>query len=131
MATFGERLRLLREERGLVQKEIGALIGVDESSVSKYELDQRTPPPNSIIILANHFNVSTDYLLGVSNSRLHVEEVIVDKYDNASFEDLLFNLIYINQALVNKMHERELVDKNRVHDLLNELIKRLLDKKND
>jgi transcriptional regulator with XRE-family HTH domain len=69
VVTFGQRLRLLRERKGLVQKQISDFLGVSESTVGKYENDQRTPPPDTITKLATYFNVSTDYLLGVSNER--------------------------------------------------------------
>lgn len=69
MATLGQRIRLLREERGLGQKEIGGLLGVSVSSIGKYENDERTPSPTAIVKLADFFGVSTDYLLGRSEIR--------------------------------------------------------------
>lgn len=69
MSTFGQRLRLLREEKKMVQKEIADLLGVSQSTIGKYEADQRTPSPKAIIKLAVFFNVSTDFLLGHSDIR--------------------------------------------------------------
>ena len=69
VATFGDRLRSLRKEKGLTQKEIGALLGVSADSIGKYESGDRTPEPNDIIILAKFFGVSADYLLGISDIR--------------------------------------------------------------
>jgi transcriptional regulator with XRE-family HTH domain len=69
MNTFGQRLRVLREEKKLVQKEIADLLNVSQSTIGKYESDQRTPSPDAIIKLAMFFEVSTDYLLGVSDIR--------------------------------------------------------------
>lgn len=69
MASFPERLRELRKYKDVGQKEVGAIIGLSESSIGKYELGERTPDPDSIIKLADFFNVSTDYLLGISNER--------------------------------------------------------------
>lgn len=69
MSTFGERLRLLREEKKLAQKEIAALLKVSQSSIGKYENDERTPSPTAIVKLADFFGVSTDYLLGHSEIR--------------------------------------------------------------
>lgn len=65
MANFSERLRELRKENNLGQKEVGAWIGVSDSSIRKYESDgSRTPNPEAIKILAKKFGVTTDYLLG-------------------------------------------------------------------
>jgi len=69
LSTFGQRLRLLREEKKMVQKEIADLLGVSQSTIGKYETDQRTPSPKAIIKLAVFFDVSTDFLLGHSDIR--------------------------------------------------------------
>jgi transcriptional regulator with XRE-family HTH domain len=69
MSTFGQRLRLLRDEKKMVQKEIADLLDVSQSTIGKYEGDQRTPSPDAIIKLAVFFEVSTDYLLGHSEIR--------------------------------------------------------------
>lgn len=68
MSVFGERLRQLRELRGLGQKEVGAWIGVSDSSIGKYESSARTPNPDAIMTLAEKFGVTSDYLMGISNS---------------------------------------------------------------
>ena len=64
MASFGSRLKELRTANRCGQKELGALIGVSDSSIRKYESGDRTPTPEAIRTLAKYFNVSTDYLLG-------------------------------------------------------------------
>ena len=69
MSKFGERLRALRRERDLGQKEIAALCGLSPSSIGKYEKGSRTPPPDVISKLADKFGVTTDYLLGKSDIR--------------------------------------------------------------
>ena len=68
-STFGQRLHLLREEKNMVQKEIADLLDVSQSTIGKYESDQRTPTPDAIIKLAIFFEGSTDYLLGHSEIR--------------------------------------------------------------
>lgn len=76
MNSFGQRLRLLREEKKMVQKEIAGLIDVSESTVGKYENGLRTPTPETIIKLAKYFEVSSDYLLGYSEIRETAEEIL-------------------------------------------------------
>ena len=76
MITFGERLRLLREERKMGQKEIGDLLGVSVSSVGKYENGDRTLSPDAIIKLADFFDVSSDFLLGRSQVREPAEKIL-------------------------------------------------------
>lgn len=64
MASFAERLRELRLQKDVGQKEVGAILGVSDSSIRKYESGERTPDPNSLIKLADYFGVTTDDLLG-------------------------------------------------------------------
>ena len=97
MATFGERLRLLREERKLGQKEIAALLEVSVSCVGKYENEQRTPPPKTIHALADYFGVSTDYLLGRIEVRDPVILNIMPKLPEQAREEIEDYIIYINQ----------------------------------
>lgn len=58
------RLRDLREEHNLTQKELGALVGVAQSNINRWENGTVCPSADFVIKLANYFNVSTDYLLG-------------------------------------------------------------------
>ncbi len=83
MNTFGQRLRLLREEKKMVQKEIADLLNVSQSTIGKYENDQRTPSPDAIIKLAVFFKVSTDYLLGHSDIRNPFEVTYPDLTEEA------------------------------------------------
>jgi len=64
MANFAERLKELRIEHGMSQDAVGKIIGVKRYSVCGYEKGKNFPEVAGLIILADHFNVSTDYLLG-------------------------------------------------------------------
>lgn len=67
--TFGQRLTDLREEKGIRQKELAALINVSPSTVSNYENDVHYPDVAILCQLADYFNVSTDYLLARTDYR--------------------------------------------------------------
>ena len=67
MATFSERLRLLRTQKGLSQMEFAKQIGVSKSSVNMYERGEREPGLETLELLADYFNVDMDYLLGKSD----------------------------------------------------------------
>lgn len=66
---FGARLKELRTQSGLTQKQLGELIGVTKSVVSFYELRERTPSPEVLIKIASVFHVSSDYLLGIEKGK--------------------------------------------------------------
>ena len=58
------RLRDLREDHDMVQKEVAAFLGIDQRVYSNYELGKRTLPLPHLVTLADHYRVSTDYFLG-------------------------------------------------------------------
>ena len=69
-----KRIRQLRLERGINQKELGDAVGVSKQSVSNWENGNIMPSVDLLIRLANVFGVSTDYLLGRTEGRtLRVE----------------------------------------------------------
>lgn len=61
---LSERLRYLRREKKMSQAALAEAIGVAQSSITSYERDERKPSYEVLCLLADYFNVSTDYLLG-------------------------------------------------------------------
>lgn len=66
---WNERIRELREDSDKKQKEIASLLNIGQKTYSDYELGKTRIPIDSIIILAKYYNVSMDYITGVSNSK--------------------------------------------------------------
>ena len=64
---FGTRLKELRKQNSITQTELGRLLGVEKSTISMYENGKSFPSYDTLIQIATHFNLSTDYLLGVSD----------------------------------------------------------------
>lgn len=67
MTTTGQRLRLLREQRGQSQEEIAKLIGVGRTTYLKYESGENKPT-RKLKELATLFNVTSDYIMGFSDN---------------------------------------------------------------
>lgn len=59
-----ERIRNLREDADLTQREIGAIINVPQRTYAYYESGERMIPPHVLSALADYYRVSVDYLLG-------------------------------------------------------------------
>lgn len=64
---LGERLKELREERDLTQRELAKKLGINSVTYLHYEKDQREPPLSLLADMAKFFDVSVDYLLGLNN----------------------------------------------------------------
>ena len=69
MMRFNERLKELRLERQLSQKELAAMISTGQSSISAWERGEREPLAHQLVDLAGVFECSVDYLLGISDSK--------------------------------------------------------------
>lgn len=69
MDHFAQRLKQLRQEKGLSQDALGEIIGVSNHAVSTYETGKNYPEVKKFFILAEYFEVSLDYLAGWSDIR--------------------------------------------------------------
>lgn len=61
------RLRELRGEKGLTLIDVSSFLGLTPQVLSRYERGDREPDLNTLIMLANYYGVSIDYLLGREN----------------------------------------------------------------
>ena len=62
------RLKDLREDRDLKQRELAAFLNCSQQVYSNYELGQRDLPTDVLIRLAEFYQVSTDYILGLTSN---------------------------------------------------------------
>lgn len=61
---FGKRLKKLRENADINQEKLGNILGLSASTIGMYEQGRRQPDNETLIKVAEYFDVSTDYLLG-------------------------------------------------------------------
>lgn len=69
MEILAERLRLLRKERKLTQEEFARFMGLSTGGYQRYELNEREPSASQIVDFSKYFDVSADFLLGLSDQR--------------------------------------------------------------
>ena len=73
--TIQERLKDLRVERGLTLEQLAEQTGLSKSALGKYEADDfKDISPFSIVTLAKFYGVSTDYLLGMTETKNHPDK---------------------------------------------------------
>lgn len=63
------RIRDLRTDFDLTQKELAKILGMSQTGYSKYETGENDIPTEVLIRLSNYYNVSIDYLLGQTNCK--------------------------------------------------------------
>lgn len=73
MRSFGDILTSLREERGIYQKELAAILKVSVGTVSNYENNIHFPDQEALLQLADYFGVTVDYLLGRTSYRYSLD----------------------------------------------------------
>ncbi|CEP93021.1 putative transcriptional regulator [[Clostridium] sordellii] len=88
---IGKRIKELRAQKDVTQKELADFIGLTPKMISFYEKEERFPPHDIILKLSDFFDVSTDYLLGKSNVRdiKSNDNLIVIKENEKDVEELL------------------------------------------
>ena len=81
------RIKILREKRGIIQEILAAELGKTQQMLSKYEKDVTIIKVDILKKLAEYFNVTTDYLLGVSDvkrdltGQIRINETLDEYYD--------------------------------------------------
>lgn len=73
------RLKDLREDNDLTQKEVAKMLQTTQQQYSKYEIGIRLIPIDKLEILANFYNTSIDYLLGRTNNKEPYKDKITSK----------------------------------------------------
>lgn len=67
MKEFAERLKDLRLEKGLSQRQLGKLVNISHNAIAQWESESRIPNAEMVVTLAKFFSVTTDYLLGLTD----------------------------------------------------------------
>ena len=75
MDNVSKRIVSLREEKGETQQELANAVGITRQSLSRYEIAARTASVEVLGALAQHFNVSADYLLGLSDVKSTEQDI--------------------------------------------------------
>ncbi len=110
LEKFSYRLTVLLDENNMKQTELAKKVGISNVTICRYLTAERIPRLDVVIKIASLFNVSVDYLLGLSN-----DKVINDSEDNYDFNIL---------AIIDKLYSLEKgvnLSKSQI-----ELIKKLL-----
>lgn len=112
MAQFGEILAELRQDKKLTQKELAKAVFVTPGTISNYENGVHFPDVEKLIVLADFFHVSTDYLLGRSRvpfaADIFDETVINGKTVGAVIHDIRSITVDRKRTLVSILNDMKL-----------------------
>ena len=82
MITLADRLKELRKDKGLTQKDLGDILGVGKTTISMYENGNSTPNDEIKLKICDYFDISLDYLIGKSSIKNYSENPHFESIDN-------------------------------------------------
>ncbi len=129
--TIGERLKDLRVERKLTLEQLADEVGISKSALGKYESDNgKDISPYSISLLADYYGVSSDYLMGRTETKnhpntalheLHLSDDAIDVLKTGNFNHRLLSEMVCHKDFQTLMLDAEIyVDRiadMRIHDM--------------
>lgn len=122
-SEFSKRLKLLLEFTNTQQKELANVLNISTSRISNYINDKRQPDIDIIVDIAKYFNVSTDFLLGVSFKNILqdniLEENIIKSKDYLKFNEFIVQNKYLDKYSEDFIQNLLLtLDKNELYKLI-------------
>ena len=87
-----ERLKKIRENRGLNKAEAARLLGLSKMGYLRYESAARTPSYQTIVFMAQKLGTSSDYLTGISDTP-EPEEYVISRSDDPALFELIKDVI--------------------------------------
>ena len=79
--SFGIKVKRLRDEKELTQKELGALLGLTRATISSYERCALYPSVEALISICLFFNVTADYMLGLADTNTFDTSYLTDQQE--------------------------------------------------
>ncbi len=80
-------IKELREDNDLLQKEVAAILGIRCNVYQRYEYGERSLPIDKLVMLADYYHTSTDYILGRADKKTELsqqERALIETYRNSS-----------------------------------------------
>lgn len=95
MLYFGTKLRKLRKENELTQQQLADKLDVTKGTVSAYETNAKYPSIEVLIKISNVFSISSDYLLGLSQTSAFENSKLTDE-QNLLITELVKQFVHLN-----------------------------------
>jgi transcriptional regulator with XRE-family HTH domain len=103
--TLGTHIRELRDKKRLTQPELAEKIDIKRPSITAYESGNQLPPVDTLIKIANYFNVSLDFLTGRTNDHILHRLIEFDKNKLQGLSDQEYEILSILFSAVDQILE--------------------------
>ena len=101
--NFGDILFQLRADRGIYQKQLAEYLSVSIGTISNYENGVHSPDLSTLCRIAEYFNVSADYLLGLTNNPMPINSLNTKLSDGYTVGSVLNSILELSQSSRQKM----------------------------
>lgn len=113
---LGKKIRELREEKNITQQDLAKYLKVAKSTLSQYETGSRIPNDDIKKAIALKFNVSIDYLLGLTNIPNTIDDYIQKSNTNS------YHINDDEQTLIKKYRQLKAEDKQIIDTMLERFV---------
>lgn len=108
--SFGKNLEIIRKERKISQSKLGSALGITQQMISSYEKDVSSPNIESLVKIADFFQVSIDSLIGHETKPTIIEtqrDILLHIFDSFTIEERERCLIILKTLLLNREENLE------------------------
>lgn len=114
MNSLADRLKILRNQRGINQREIAKILGITTSAYGFYEQGKRKPPIDVILFLSKYYKVSLDWL--ISGSDNFGDKLVISDNNEKYFIEKYRKLNKIDKVKIEGMIDLKLVEDKGIID---------------
>lgn len=114
---IGKQLKYLRELKRKSQQEICSILNIEQSTLANYENDKRVPKIDILIKLAEYYNVSVDYLLGLKKSNSETNDCYNYFYEEGGANWFIRKIAKEKEISYEDMLEKSCIEKTRLDAL--------------
>lgn len=111
---IGEQLKYLRELKKKSQQEVCSILNIEQSTLANYENDKRVPKIDILIKLAEYYNVSVDYLLGLKKSGSETNDCYNYFYEEGDANWSIRKIANAKEISYEEMLEKSCIEKTRL-----------------
>lgn len=111
-----KRLKELREQKNLTQAQLSKFLNISASTIGMYEQGRRFPDENLLKHISQYFNVSIDYLLGLTNIPNTIDDYIQKSNTNS------YHINDDEQILIKKYRQLKAEDKQIIDTMLERFV---------
>lgn len=111
--NLSTRLKLLRKEKGISQYKLAENLNLSRGLLSNYEQGSRAPDYDTLILIADYYNVSVDYLLGITN----VKKRLLDNREQNKYNEIMQDIFELSPQSITEL--KQYLELLKIRDSMN------------